>query len=360
MTTKILNYFFSQTVMKYLICLFMFFHFAIIPIGAVQDTGDMPQTISTSELMARYKLTRTYDLQDGSQILKNRKIAVKLVPGMSRILINGIVRKTDYPNCYKKGHMMVDRKVLDFFSEIRKPKPAQKKTIKKLVVIDPGHGGKDSGARACGLQEKDIVLDVARELKKRLAKSGYRILMTRDSDNYLSLEDRADKANRAEADLFISIHANSTSGAIAEGIETFYLINRSYTFDKKRLMRASTKYKLSEISKNPVSASGRSIKRAVLSVLLQDARLNSKMLATEVQKSMIMNLREVNRGIKPANWSVLRNSVFPAILVEVGFINNPITASKFNKSSYRKKIAESIVVGIRKYFSIKAQLGYEY
>ncbi len=360
MTNKIIKHLFWEMVMKKIIIISFLLLLVLVTVDAASNGDDSSRTISADELISRYKLTRIYDLQDGSQTLKNSHISLTLVPGMCRILVNGKIRKTEYPNRYSNDHLLVDRSVLGAIAHMFPPDPRKINVSRKLIVIDPGHGGKDSGATAGGICEKDIVLSVSRELNKKLSKSGFRVQMTRNSDTYLSLESRADKANRAGADLFISIHANSTSRAIAEGIETFYLVNRSAAFDRKRLVRASTKYTISDISKNPAADSENAIKRAVLAVLLQDTRLSSKMLAEEVQKSMILCLREVNRGIKPANWSVLRNSVFPAILVEIGFINNPVTAAKFRKSSYRAKVADSIAVGVRKYFSRKAQLGYEY
>lgn len=187
----------------------------------------------------------------------------------------------------------------------------QQKRIKdgikgRKIVVDPGHGGNDPGAIGPnGIKEKNVVLGVGLELAELLRLAGAEVIMTRDSDYFIDLVPRADIANNWGADLFISVHANSAATTAAGGSETY-----SYN-------RASTTY--------------------------------SAELAKCIQDRLVQGVGLQNRGTRTANFSVLRNTVMPGVLVELAFISNPHEESILADSNEQKKMAEAIFKGIADY-----------
>lgn len=176
----------------------------------------------------------------------------------------------------------------------------------KKIVVDPGHGGNDPGAIGPnGVKEKNVVLGVGLELAELLRLAGAEVIMTRDSDYFIDLVPRADIANNLGADLFISVHANSAAAPAAGGSETY-----SYN-------RASTTY--------------------------------SAELAKCIQSRLVQGVGLTNRGARTANFSVLRNTVMPGVLVELAFISNPHEESMLADSNEQKKMAEAIFKGIADY-----------
>ncbi len=187
------------------------------------------------------------------------------------------------------------------------PRVAQAPPVPKsapLIAVDPGHGGKDPGAIGIGgLREKDVVLDISRHLQSILAKNGMRVIMTRSDDRFVSLKGRTVIANRARADLFVSVHANaiSLSRPDVNGVETFYH-----------------------------SASGRP-------------------LASSIQQSVLQKFRMRDRGVKRAGFFVLKHSDMPAVLVEVGFVTGREDAPKLRDPAFRRQMAEAIADGVLKH-----------
>ncbi len=216
----------------------------------------------------------------------------------------------------------------------------------KKIVIDPGHGGKDSGAIGVnGLMEKDLVLDISLMLKEMIEKElGISAILTRDDDRYLSLEERTAIANIQNADIFISIHANSSPKRNTKGVETYFL---SLTKDPEAMRVAARE--------NAISLK----KLDDLQLILNDLMFNSKIkesstLASYIQKSIILNLNgrysDVNDlGVKQAPFYVLIGAKMPSVLVEVSFISNPIEGKRLESREYRRKIARGILEGIKNY-----------
>jgi N-acetylmuramoyl-L-alanine amidase len=172
-----------------------------------------------------------------------------------------------------------------------------------LVVIDPGHGGEDPGAIGIsGLREKEIILDISQQVDKILEKQGLKVMLTRSSDYFVSLEGRTDMANRVNADLFVSIHANSInlSRPDVNGLETYY-------------------YK------------------------------NGKALADTIHRNITRSVNVKDRGLKKARFYVLRHSEMPAALVEVGYVTGADDAAKLRDPNYRRQMAEAIARGIIEY-----------
>ncbi len=214
----------------------------------------------------------------------------------------------------------------------------------RRVVIDPGHGGRDPGAIGfSGLREKDVVLKVAKKVAARLtARGGFEVIMTRDSDKFIPLEERTAIANSRRADLFVSIHANSAPNRQAHGVETYFLSLAS----SKDEMRAAAR-------ENAASSRQLSDLQAILKDLMQNSKIEeSARLASSVQEQLFAGLRNYhvpNLGVKKAPFVVLIGARMPAILAEIGFISNAGEEKRLRSDSYLAVIAEQIVSGIIRY-----------
>ena len=222
----------------------------------------------------------------------------------------------------------------------------QKDAAIKSVIIDPGHGGKDPGAVGRGgLKEKDVVLDIAKRLKRKLNAMGIEVILTRDCDKFISLSQRSRIANSyaEKADFFISIHANASYSRRVSGVEVFY-ISESID-DARRAQSAARDYNLGLKE----DYCGKYTPAILWDLILSENRRNSIDLAQLVCAALSKNLAQRNRGKKPARFYVLKGTNLPAILVEVGFISNPADEKKLCTNYYRDKIASSITEGLKEY-----------
>ncbi len=216
------------------------------------------------------------------------------------------------------------------------------------IVIDAGHGGHDSGTLgAGGIEEKDVVLDVALRLGKLLHdRLGAEIIYTRSDDTFIPLETRTAIANKAQADLFISVHANSSPDASARGVETYYL---NFTSDAAAL----------DVAARENAVGGQSIHQLsdlVKKIALKDKIDESREFANDVEGSLYAGLAKgndglKNRGVKKAPFVVLIGANMPSILAEISFVTNPKDAEQLRQPEYRERVAESLYNGVAKYES---------
>jgi N-acetylmuramoyl-L-alanine amidase len=216
------------------------------------------------------------------------------------------------------------------------------------VVIDAGHGGHDTGTiGANGLLEKDLVLDVALRLGALVSSQmGADVVYTRSSDVFIPLEDRTKIANDQKADLFISIHANSSPEASATGVETYYF---NLTSDRSGL-KVATRENASSTSS--ISDLNDLLHRAVLQAKLEESREFAQSIQVPLWgMSVRMNNQSRNRGVRQAPFVVLIGATMPSILAEVGFISNPHDARLLMRTEQRQKVAEALFKGISKYAS---------
>jgi N-acetylmuramoyl-L-alanine amidase len=214
------------------------------------------------------------------------------------------------------------------------------------IVIDAGHGGHDSGTLGVdGIQEKDVVLDVALRLGKLLSERlGAQIVYTRSDDTFIPLETRTAIANKAQADLFISIHANSSPDASARGVETYYL---NFTSDPTALDVAARENAVSDQSIHQLSD-------LVKKIALKDKIAESREFAADVEGSLYAGLAKGNaglkdRGVKKAPFVVLIGANMPSILAEISFVTNPKDAEQLQQPEYRERVAESLYKGVARY-----------
>ena len=213
------------------------------------------------------------------------------------------------------------------------------------IVIDPGHGGHDPGARGKGVSEAELVLDIALRLEQLLERQrGVEVILTRRSDDFVSLEERTAIANRETADLFLSIHANASPVAQAGGIETYFL-NFANTPGA-----AAVAARENAASGQPMSALPDFVKAIALNTKVDESRD----FATLVQRSLMQKLRGANKsardlGVKQAPFVVLIGAAMPSVLTEVSFVTNEQEAKLLKGSNYRQKIAEALFSAVRKY-----------
>ncbi len=243
------------------------------------------------------------------------------------------------------------------YPEIRQAQPTadgQRSLIRALglkvgrIVIDAGHGGHDTGTIGPnGLLEKDLVLDVSLRLGRMLqGKMGAEVIYTRDDDTFIPLETRTAIANQHQADLFISIHANSSQDPSARGVETYYL---NFNPSPDALEVAARENAVSEKS---VHELGDLVKKIALKEKVEESRE----FATDVQHSLYQGLAGKektmrDRGVKKAPFIVLIGANMPSILAEISFVSNPGDERKLQTPEYRQKIAESLYKGVARYIN---------
>jgi len=219
-----------------------------------------------------------------------------------------------------------------------------------LIVIDAGHGGHDSGATAEGRFEKDLVLKIAKKLYNELEDEGYRVYLTRARDRFIKLSGRTKIADKKNAKVFISIHANAIADKsrfqAVEGLETYFLQKTRDAKSQRIAVRenAAVLKGADTLSKNVI----------IDSVLNGPKIIESNKLAIDVQKNMIKSLRSEfsdvkNGGVRPAPFYVLVGASRPSILVEVGYITNNKERERLFNDDYQDMIAEGITKGVNSY-----------
>ncbi|EOI7966242.1 N-acetylmuramoyl-L-alanine amidase [Campylobacter jejuni] len=222
----------------------------------------------------------------------------------------------------------------------------------KLVVIDAGHGGKDSGAlsdKKGSLKEKDIVLSTALKLGNELKKRGYKVLYTRSSDKFINLRDRTKYANDKRADLFISIHANAAPNATkaksSEGVETFFLSPAR----SERSKKAAEKENQGDFEEINYFS-----KQSILNFLNREKIVASNKLAIDVQKNILTQTRKkykiVDGGVREAPFWVLVGAQMPAILIEIGYITHPNEGKRIANKAFQDLLVKGIADGVESYF----------
>jgi N-acetylmuramoyl-L-alanine amidase len=280
-------------------------------------------------------------------------------PRLKRVLLsqkkNGTVRlvlehtKKLKLRFFYDSKKLVIRPGIESISTITMSRPTLKK---RTIVIDPGHGGKDSGAIGYkkNIYEKNIVYKISKELTKVLKKKGYKVYLTRNSDRFIKLRKRTQYANKKKADIFISIHANAIpkSGDIhnAKGVEIYFL---SPAKDKKA-KRVAAKENIKDM--NSMNHYG---KDSYLNFLNREKILASNKLGIDLQKSVLKVLRKhysnvKDGGVRKGPFWVLVGAQMPAVLVEVGFVSNPTEAKRLINSTYQKRFAQGLAEGIERYF----------
>jgi len=215
----------------------------------------------------------------------------------------------------------------------------------RLVCLDPGHGGANHGAwTSIGVHEKDLTLPLAKAVRDHLiARTDLEVVLTREADDSLTLPERAAYANRVGADLFISLHLNSTEGVIADGVETFSLAESATDEESERVAAAE--------NLEPELTDGRrfernAVDRIVKTMVLRGAHLLSGSLAASLQKAMVKETGLRNRGVKSARFGVLRGLEMPGVVLELGFASNPSEIEFITSAEYTPRLQRAVLEAV--------------
>ena len=272
-----------------------------------------------------YKMNRRATASNTIRLeAKGRSIEIR---GEGRdIRINGVKYVLCFPTVVKSGRVLISAMdVTKIIEPVMRPQKIKGATEVRTVILDPGHGGHDSGARGRLGVEKEAALDVALRAKRLLEARGFRVLLTRSTDVFIPLEKRSEFANRHNNAVFVSIHFNKGRGTGGTGIETYCLAPRGVpSMDEEHLSYSDYKHHPGH-ARDPENIA----------------------LATAVHASMVRRINLPDRGIKRARFHVIRATQIPSILVEGGFMNNPVDGRLIATPAYRQRMAESIASGIQ-------------
>jgi N-acetylmuramoyl-L-alanine amidase len=207
------------------------------------------------------------------------------------------------------------------------------------IVVDAGHGGEDHGARGvAGLEEKELVLDVALRLSRRLRDRGLRVVLTRSGDTFVPLEERFAIANDADADLFVSVHANAAHDADVRGTETYFLANQASDADARRVAdreNAAFEHEVAAlIPDDPVVA--------ILGDLMTAGRLEESSDFAHLAEAELAAVDPHSRGVKQARFVVLQGVQMPSALIEIGFVTHREDERRLRRSAARDEIADAL------------------
>ncbi len=232
---------------------------------------------------------------------------------------------------------------------------ARQKSGMKTVVIDPGHGGIEPGAKGgSGAVEKDVTLAISLKLKALLEKSmSCEVIMTRDRDMDVPLEARAALANNHRADLFLSIHINGSKRESASGSETFFMSLNATDEETRRL--AYLENKSSGIENRMATSSGDELKMILWDMAQTAFIRQSSQLAELIQSELNTLLGTKDRGVKQAPFKVLCGVAAPAVLVEVAFISNPEEESKLVTEEFQSSVAEAVYLGVSNFLRLNSK-----
>lgn len=296
-----------------------------------------------------------YDPFTKTIVLSKGVSKVSLMVGQTFALINGKSFSLRHPVDIYNGTVVVPysfrERLDDFFKGFL---PAPQKAVSpvpliKKIVIDAGHGGNDPGAVGKnGLKEKDVTLDVARRVTKLLRDKGMEVVMTRSDDTFIPLARRVEISNSANADLFISIHANANRVRSLNGFEVYFVSPE--VSDSQRAISAAQNAKLN-LNSSCFSGSSTNLKTILWDMIFTSNRAESIELAQAICRVVNRELSVKILGIKKAAFFVLKGARMPAVLIEIGFVSNYNEEKLLKNSSYRQQIVETIVRGIENYIA---------
>jgi N-acetylmuramoyl-L-alanine amidase len=279
---------------------------------------------------ARANGLKCYWLKRGDEIVATNRTTRLVFDKDSRMAeVNGTDVALSFPGASDHGVLLVAQ--MDLNTAIRPllfpPRYADAKRI-TTICLDPGHGGKDTGNHTFWHSEKTYTLALALELRDQLKKAGFNVILTRSKDTYVDLPDRPALANRRGADLFVSLHFNATPTGKdeVEGPQT---------------------YCITPVGASSTDAQGEGANYGPTTANRVESR--SLLLAYQMQKSLVQNLRVPDRGVRRARYAVLRDATMPAILIEGGYMTHPVERKKIYDAAYRRQMALAMVKGILAY-----------
>jgi N-acetylmuramoyl-L-alanine amidase len=288
-------------------------------------TLDGQEYVTVKGIKEFYKFTAV-ERSGATVALRSARLVLRLRSGSQEMYVNGVKFMLSLPVASQGNDVLVSRIDLSkLIDPVLRPSHIAKGPPFTTVVVDPGHGGHDSGARGVFGNEETYTLDTSLRLARLLQARGLKVLMTRTRDSYPSLPQRVAAANAAPSSIFVSVHFNS-GGSHAQGVETYALAPQGTNRSRKE-----------DNENDAVRFRGNS----------RDSE--NIALATAVHASMLYQLKAVDRGVLRDRWFLLKGIQTPGILVEGGFITSPAECAKIHTPQYRERLAGSIAAGIMNY-----------
>jgi len=256
------------------------------------------------------------------------------------------------------GHRLVvdlePRRAVEAPSRVVTPNLSPNQVRDIVIAIDPGHGGEDPGAIGPrGLREKDVVLAIGRELKRLIdAEPGYRAVMIRDGDYYVSLRDRTALARKSNADLFVSVHADGWHSPTARGASVWVLSERGASSEMGRWLasRENSADLIGGVGSVSLEDKDDVLASVLLDMSMTASRTDSRQVAAQIHGNISQFARMHKKEVEKAGFAVLRSPDIPSILVETGFITNPQEADLLKTPAYQARMAQAIFSGITAHF----------
>ncbi len=328
---------------------------AVLMLIFLAGCATLPKVVTPPEgarpvmgLCRQYALDCRWDAMAETMVMDYRGTRIQAMVGSDQVMVGNAALKLSGPLLYRKGVVLVPG---DFEKVVFGSKPeitTQGFNRHAVFMIDAGHGGKDPGAIGFGgLKEKELNLDLAKRVAARFEKEGVKVIMTRSTDQFLTLQERALLASRPEVDLFISIHANANKNKGARGIEVYYagILNKEDLKDPQRRIN------LRKVCEKMNVRSEMGDVRDIIDDMLYTSKFTlSPGLADAVARGFENDTGARTRGSKTARYFVLRNTLVPSILIEAGFLTNPREARLLKDSTYRQQIAEAIVKNVLEFW----------
>jgi len=275
--------------------------------------------------------------------------------GDTLVLVDGAPERLQEPVDMYNGEVVIPlsfkERIVSVFGEgvSAVTHPVFNQTRIKRIIVDAGHGGNDPGAIGrSGLKEKDVNLDIVKRLAKLLKDRGAEVILTRQTDRFVTLPGRVDIANDAKADLFISIHSNANRIRTMNGFEVYYI---TPSISDSRRASSAAQDGLPDITCGSVASSSFNLKATLWDMINTNNRAESIELARQICRSINHDLDTKVLGVKAANFHVLRGTRMPAVLIEIGFVSNSNEERLLKNGYYRQQIAESVEKGVEDYAS---------
>ena len=319
-----------------------------LPVYSLNGTSYLP----LAKLCQQSGISWDYDTLTRTVTLTKGVHKIELMAGETLVLVDGSPQHLKQRVDFYQGEVVVPYKFKEQVLDPLFPGAAAEKAgaiplkIKK-VVIDSGHGGYDPGTIGkSGIKEKYVNLDIAKRLEKLLRNAGVKVVMTRSSDKFISLQQRVDIANNSGADIFISVHSNANRVRSLRGFEAYYI---SFgTDDISRALSAAKNADLN-IERSCFYRETTELKATLWDLIYSSNRAESVRIAEDICRAADRQLEAKILGVKGAGYYVLKGCHMPAVLIEVGFLSNDTEEHLLKNTYYRQQIAEAVAQGVINY-----------
>lgn len=314
---------------------------AALLLGAAGSLYAAPSFVTLEELARTRGLEWRWDPVARTATVWSASGSARFRPGSAYCLVAGRLRKLDGSVSYHGGAVWIPSSadpLLEALASVASPAP---RLPYPVVALDPGHGGKDFGAVSpSGTREKDLTLDLASRIARRLEAGGARVVMTRGSDVFVPLAERVETARSGGADLFLSIHANASTTPGLQGFEVYVLSDEVDDLELASLRAADEKK--SSPATEPALTDDPQVRSVYWDLVRRQSRRQSARLAARIVEAVDGNVVVARRRLRRAQFHVLKWTEMPAILVEAGYLTNSEDESRLADESYRQAMADAI------------------